>query len=75
MAPLSGIVMPDGTTAFVLDAGGRVAPLDLESGDEGEPWPVMSEGAASDPAMLRASPDGRRLAHVRDIGARGSTTG
>jgi outer membrane protein assembly factor BamB/energy-coupling factor transporter ATP-binding protein EcfA2 len=64
VVPLSGIVMPDGTTAFVLDAEGRVTPFDLESGEEGAPWPAMSEAAAASPAMLRASPDGRRLAQL-----------
>jgi DNA-binding SARP family transcriptional activator/outer membrane protein assembly factor BamB/energy-coupling factor transporter ATP-binding protein EcfA2 len=65
--PLSGIVMPDGTTAFVLDAEGRVIPLDLESGDEGAPWQAMSEATVAGPAMLRASPDGQRLAQLSSV--------
>jgi DNA-binding SARP family transcriptional activator/tRNA A-37 threonylcarbamoyl transferase component Bud32/energy-coupling factor transporter ATP-binding protein EcfA2 len=62
--PLGGIVLPDGATAFVLDAEGRVTPFDLESGGEGTPWPAMSDEVAGSPAMLRASPDGRRLAQL-----------
>ncbi len=61
---LSGIVMPDGASAFVLDHAGRVRPLDLATGDRGPAWPATSPAVPRGEAMLRASPDGQALAQI-----------
>jgi WD40 repeat protein len=59
----AGVVMPDGVTAFVDDAEGRVRPYHLETGERGEPWPALGGGAAR-AYMLHSSADGRLLAHL-----------
>jgi DNA-binding SARP family transcriptional activator/WD40 repeat protein len=73
--PLSGIVMPDGSSAFVLGDDGRIRPFDLETGEEGDPWPAMSEDLAASSAMLRASPDGRQLAQLSWVDGDGGLVG
>jgi DNA-binding SARP family transcriptional activator/WD40 repeat protein len=58
-----GVVLADGTSAFVTDNDGRVRPYDLDSGRRGDPFPAL--GATGDPASaLSASADSRLLAQV-----------
>ena len=55
------IVMPDGTTAFYLDRNGRPRPYDLDTGELGDPLPVIAD--PGDPySVLASSDDGRLLA-------------
>ena len=60
---ISGVVLPDGVTAFVKTDDTEVRPYDLETGATGAPLPHV--GTESGPyAVLVGSLDGRYLAHV-----------
>ena len=54
----AGIVLPDGETAYLTDADGRLRPYDLDTGTVGDPLPALGGGADRYP-VLAASPDGR----------------
>jgi WD40 repeat protein len=56
----SGIVLPDGATAFLTAQDGRVHPYDLDDGTLGDPLPAI--GADDRFPVLAASPDSTRLA-------------
>ncbi len=56
----SGIVMPDGSSAYLTDQDGRVRPYELDSGALSAALPAV--GAGDRFPTLAASPDGKRLA-------------
>lgn len=58
---LDGTVLPDGTTAFVVQDGQRAATMDLDSGRLQELWDVGRTGQVAD-AKVRTSADGRIVA-------------
>jgi DNA-binding SARP family transcriptional activator/WD40 repeat protein/tRNA A-37 threonylcarbamoyl transferase component Bud32 len=55
----AGIVMPDGTSAYVVDGSARLRPYDLDGGALGTPLPMIGEASGS--SLLAASLDGRWL--------------
>ena len=56
----SGIVMPDGESAYLTDDAGRLRPYDLDTGALGAALPVIGGGERF--PVLVASPDGSSLA-------------
>jgi len=56
----SGIVMPDGRSAFLTDQRGRLHRYDIESGDLGDLLPQVGSGQDRFPVLV-ASEDGRLL--------------
>lgn len=59
----SGIVLPDGETAFLTGQDGRLRPYDLETGELGVPLTLV--GQADEPfALLVPAADSRRLAQL-----------
>jgi WD40 repeat protein len=59
----AGIVMPDGESAYVVDATGRVRPYGLDTGSLGDPLPAIGDGNPGN-SVLAASADGRWLAQA-----------
>jgi len=59
----AGIVMPDGESAYVLDAEQRLRPYQLDTGALGDPLPPIG-GPSGGTSLLIASADGRQLAQV-----------
>jgi WD40 repeat protein len=59
----SGIVLPDGESAFYVDADGRLRPYDLDSGVAGEPFPALGDSNDTT-SVLAASPDGAVIAQA-----------
>ncbi|MDF2732893.1 MAG: hypothetical protein K0S92_1526, partial [Desertimonas sp.] len=69
----SGIVMPDGVSAYVVDGTGRVRPYRLDTGSLGNPFQAI--GATAGSSILTSSADGRWLAQAwRSDRDRGPTT-
>ena len=59
----SGIVLPDGETAFLTGQDGRLRPYDLDTGELGVPLTLV--GQADEPfALLVPAADSRRLAQL-----------
>ena len=56
----SGIVLPDGESAYLTDQDGRLRPYDLDSGALGAPLPAVGSAVDRFP-VLAASPDGRHV--------------
>ena len=54
----SGIVLPDGVTAYLTDPEGRLRPYDLDAGTLGPALPEVGSAVDRFP-VLTASPDGR----------------
>jgi DNA-binding SARP family transcriptional activator/WD40 repeat protein len=58
-----GIVFPDGEGAVVVLEDGRVRSYDLDTGELGEPWPLVGERADAYP-VVAVSADGERVAQL-----------
>jgi DNA-binding SARP family transcriptional activator/WD40 repeat protein/tRNA A-37 threonylcarbamoyl transferase component Bud32 len=59
----TGIVMPDGVSAYLADGAGQVRPYGLDTGLLEEALPAVGDGSTGS-SMLTASADGRWLAQV-----------
>lgn len=61
----SGIVMPDGKTAFVSGQDNRIHSYDLDSGAVGEPWVTFADADTRGASHYIASSDGKLLLQVK----------
>ncbi len=69
----SGIVLPDGESAYVVGPDGRLHPYDLDSGALGGPLPIVGDADDERPT-LAASPDGTRVAVASRSGSGDTST-